>query len=145
MLPKFQGRYFQILYKSRGMQRKMSKSEKAMLDRYRFVVVRMSLYFVTTKMVIRFPVTPTKKKRTQVTVTPVSTGMGKMLTGCSTPQYVALSSQLQLKEQLDRFVQAGMLRDHGASRFSSERELGEDSLPNDSPSCCAQCCPTLII
>ncbi|KAL0200679.1 hypothetical protein M9458_003866, partial [Cirrhinus mrigala] len=88
-----------------GMQRKMSKSEKAMLERYKLVVVRMSLYLVTTKMVMRFPVTPTKKKSTQVTVTPVSTGMGKMLTGCSNPQYVALSSQLQLKEQLDRFVQ----------------------------------------
>jgi len=129
MLPKFQGRYFQSLYKSRGMQRKMSKSEKAMLDRYRLVVVRISLYLVTTKMVIRFPVTPTKKKRAQVTVTPVSTGMGKMVTGGSKPQYVELSSQLQLKEQLDRFVQPGMLRDHGASRTSSERELGQDRLP----------------
>lgn len=127
------------------MQRKMSKSEKAMLDRYRLVVVLMSLYLVTTKMVIRLPVTPTKKKSTQVTVTPVSTGMGKMLTGCSIPQYVALSSQLQLKEQLDRFVQVGMLRDHGVSRWSSERELGEDSLLSDSPSCCAQGCPTFII
>lgn len=123
----------------------MSKSEKAMLDRYKLVVVRMSLYLVTTKMVMRFPVTPTKKKSTQVTVTPVSTGMGKMLTGCSNPQYVAFSSQLQLKEQLDWFVQVGMLRDHGASRFSCERELGEDSLPTDSPSCCAQGCPAFTI
>ncbi len=144
-LPKFQGRYLQILYKSRGMQRKISKSEKAMLDRYKLVVVRMSLYLVTTKIVMRFPVTPTKKKSAQVTVTPVSTGTGKMLAGCSNPQYVAFSSQLQLKEQLDRFVQVGMLRDHGASRFSCERELGEDSLPTDSPSCCAQGCPTFTI
>ncbi|KAL1280333.1 hypothetical protein QQF64_014933 [Cirrhinus molitorella] len=116
-----------------------------MLDRYKLVVVRMSLYLVTTNMVMRFPVTPTKKKSTQVTVTPVSTGMGKMLTGCSNPQNVALSSQLQLKEQLDRFVQLGMLRDHGASRISCERELGEDGLPTDSPSRCAQGCPTLTM
>lgn len=99
-----------------------------MLDRYKLVVVRMSLYLVTTKIVMRFPVTPTKKKSAQVTVTPVSTGTGKMLTECSNPQYVAFSSQLQLKEQLDRFVQVGILRDHGASRFSLlERARGGQS------------------
>ncbi len=69
-LPKFQGRYLQILYKSRGMQRKMSKSEKAMLDRYKLVVVRMSLYLVPPQYCHEISPSHLQKKNAQVTVTP---------------------------------------------------------------------------
>lgn len=72
----------------------------------------MSLYLATIKMVIKFPATPTRNKQEHIIEIPVRIGTGKLFTGCSPLQKVALSSQLQLNEQLEPFVQVCMVVRH---------------------------------